>query len=132
MKYRAGYKYQLYEDEEFRTGIYGFNIKTNFIELFANGVLIGRRGYAWDGASGPTLDTKNSMRASLLHDMGYQLMREGRLPLEWKEYFDGAFYLQLKQDGMSTIRAWIWYKGVCNFAKGATLPANDRPILEAP
>jgi len=132
MKYRAGYKYQLYQDEEFITGIYGKNIKTDFIELFANGVLIGRKGYAWDGASGPTIDTKNSMRAALVHDMGYQLIREGLLTLDYKEFFDGYFYLILRQDGMSYLRAWIWYNAVCNFGKGSTLPENDRPILEAP
>lgn len=132
MKYRAGYKYQLYEDEQFITGIYGKNIKTDFIELFANGVLIGRKGYAWDGASGPTIDTKNSMRAALVHDMGYQLMREGLLTLDYKEYFDGLFYLTLRQDGMSYLRALVWYNGVYKFGKSSTLPENDRPILEAP
>jgi hypothetical protein len=132
MKYREGYKYQLYADEEFRTGIFGKNIKTDFIELFANGVLICRKGYAWDGASGPTIDTKNSMRAALLHDAGYQLMREKLLSLDYKAYFDEEFYRILRADGMSWIRAWIWYNAVRDFGKSSTLPENDRPILEAP
>jgi hypothetical protein len=34
-----------------------------------NGSLLIRSGYAWDGVSGPlTLDTRNVMRASLVHD----------------------------------------------------------------
>jgi len=132
MKYRKGYKYQLYEDEIFITAIYGRNIKSDFIELFANGSLIIRRGYAWDGASGPTCDSKNSMRGSLLHDAGYQLIREGLLPLDYKEYFDGAFYLQLRKDGMNYLRVWIWYNAVYRFGKSSTLTENDRTILEAP
>jgi len=131
------YKYQVYEDETFWTGIHGKEIHTDFISLFANGALICRKGYAWDGASGGpngclTIDTKNSMRGSLVHDAGYQLMREGKLPLDYKVVFDGLFYLTLIHDGMSKARAYIWYKGVLWFAKRATLPENDRPILVAP
>jgi hypothetical protein len=37
------------------------------------------KGYAWNGPSGPTLDTRNFMRGSLVHDALYQLMREGRM-----------------------------------------------------
>jgi hypothetical protein len=132
VKYRAGYKYQLYEDETFITGIYGKEVYSEYISLFANGALVCRKGYAWDGASGPTWDTPSSMRASLIHDAGYQLMREGLLPLDYKVVFDGLFYLTLLHDGMNRVRAYIWYKGVLWFAKGSTLPEHDRPILQAP
>lgn len=132
MKYRAGYKYQLVEDVTVRTGIYGRNIETDYISLYANGVLIIRKGYAWDGPSGPTIDTKNSMRAALVHDAGYQLMREGYLPLEYKGCFDELFFNILREDGMSWIRAIIWLRAVQGFGKQASLPENDRPILEAP
>jgi hypothetical protein len=132
VKYRAGYKYQLYEDETFITGIYGKEVYSEYISLFANGALVCRKGYAWDGASGPTWDTPSSMRASLIHDAGYQLMREGLLPLDYKVVFDGLFYLKLLDDGMSRVRAYIWYKAVLWFAKGSTLPEHDRPILQAP
>ena len=132
MKYREGYKYQVYEDEEFKTGIYGLNATTDFIDLYANGIMIVRHGYAWDGASGPTIDTRNSMRASLLHDAGYQLMREGILRLDYKGYFDDEFYRILRKSGMSYLRALVWYNAVVRFGKSSTLPKNDRPILEAP
>jgi hypothetical protein len=137
MKYRKGYKYQLYEDETFRTGIKGFEIRSDFITLMPDGILTCKKGYAWDGASGGpngclTIDTKNSMRGSLIHDAGYQLMREGKLPLEYKVVFDGLLYLQLLADGMNRFRAWYWYKGVILFGKGSTLPEHDRPILQAP
>lgn len=132
MKYRAGYQYQLFEDEIIRTGIYGRNIETDYMHLFANGAFIMRKGYAWDGPSGPTIDTKNSMRGALVHDAGYQLMREGLLPLEYKGYFDELFFNILREDGMSWLRATIWLRAVQGFGKGASLPENDRPVLEAP
>jgi hypothetical protein len=59
-------------------------------------------------------------------------MREGKLPLDYKVVFDGLFYLALLDDGMTRIRAWIWYQAVLHFAKGSTLPEHDRPILVAP
>ena len=132
MKYRDSYKYQLYADEAFITGIKGFEVHSDFIDLMPDGKLTCKKGYAWDGASGPTWDSKSSMRGSLIHDAGYQLMREGHLPLDYKVVFDGLFYLTLIHDGMSKARAYIWYKGVLWFATSATLPENDRPILLAP
>jgi len=132
MKYRAGYKYQLYEDEFLVTDILGYHISTAFIELYPDGTLIGRKGYAWDGPSGPTFDTKNSMRGSLGHDIGYQLMREGLLPHSYREYFDKWLYDTIREDGMCWIRAQYWYRGVAWGADSACLPKNDRPILVAP
>ena len=38
-------------------------------------------GYRWDGASGPTIDSEDSMQASLFHDVVYQMLRERKLPL---------------------------------------------------
>ena len=133
MRYRKGYKFQLYEDEEIRTGIYGKNIKTDFIELFANGVLIGRKGYAWDGASFfLARDNKHTVRGTLFHDIGYQLIREGLLTPDYKAYFDGLLYLIITQDGLNKLEATVWYRAVWGFGKSSTLPEHDREILEAP
>jgi len=137
MRFRKGYKYQVYDDETFITGIKDYDIHSDFIDLMPDGKLTCKKGYAWDGASGGpngclTIDTKNSMRGSLVHDAGYQLMREGKLPLDYKVVFDGLFYLTLIHDGMSRVRAYVWYKGVLLFGKGSTMPENDREILVAP
>lgn len=137
MKYRKGYKYQLWEDEYYPIGIYGKAIKSDYLELLPNGIMICRKGYAWDGASGGpngmiTVDTKSSMRGSLFHDGGYQFLRERCLPLDHKEIFDKVFYDILLQDKMLPPRAWGWYQAVKYFGKSATLPKNDKPILEAP
>ena len=70
------------------------------------------KGYCWDGCSGPTVDTKTSMRASLFHDAFYQLMREAKLPYKFVGNADRIFYRMLKEDGMNKFRAWYYYKGV--------------------
>ena len=64
MKYKKGYKYQLVEDEVTKTDIIGYSFDTKFIRLTLVGVLTVKAGYAWDGASGPTIDSPSSMRAS--------------------------------------------------------------------
>ena len=46
--------------------------------------MIVEKDYAWDGPSGPTIDTSNSMRASLVHDVLYQAMREEGLAYEFR------------------------------------------------
>ena len=80
--------------------------------------------YAWDGPSGPTADTENSMRASLVHDGLYQAMRERKLRLTARGIADKEFRRILKDDGMSFLRRWIWWLGVRCFAKGAARPVD--------
>ena len=69
-------------------------------------------GYAWDGASGPTIDSENSMAASLVHDAFYQAIRTGQVPGSFRRRADGIFRDILKEDGMSFARRWLWYFGV--------------------
>ena len=76
IKYRSGYKYQLVEEYQVKvTALPKNDIKTDFIELSPKGMLIIKEGYAWDGPSGPTIDTPNFMRGSLVHYAIYQLLR---------------------------------------------------------
>ena len=65
MKYKEGYKYVLAEDYKIKTPIIGNSIKHDYFTLAKNGTLTVKKGFAWDGASGPTLDTKDSMSPSL-------------------------------------------------------------------
>lgn len=138
ISYRKGYKYQLAEDFSINLGdyLYGVGldegINEQFIYLDAKMNLLIRSGYAWDGASGPTIDTADSMKASLVHDALYQLIRERKLPHEWKDYADEIFHALCLADGMCTARAWMWYQAVHRFADFAADPKNERKIFTAP
>ena len=64
IEYRSGYKYQLAKDYLIATNIKpDKDIDEKFIKLDVNGNLTILEGYAWDGPSGPVLDTKENMRA---------------------------------------------------------------------
>jgi len=114
IRYREGYKYQLTRDYEILTPVlpYGM-IVHDFFTLYPNGLLSIRKGYAWDGASGPTWDTKSSMRPSLVHDCFCQLMKERLLDYEaWGPVVHEFFRKMCVEDGMNRIRAAIWKAGV--------------------
>jgi hypothetical protein len=78
----------------------------------AHGWLVVKKGYAWDGASGPAVDTSTFMRASCIHDALYQLMREGIIPRSNRKKADKIMRQIGRQDGMSKPRAWWVYAAV--------------------
>ena len=135
ISYRAGYKYQLARDyalvvpPALRPLV---PIKTEFIELAPDGRMLFRRAYAWDGPSGPAIDTKTFMRGSLVHDGVYQLIREMLLPPAAKEPGDRLLQSICLEDGMWAARAWWVYQGVRFGGGPAADPANTKPILVAP
>ena len=131
IKYRSGYKYHLIEDAYFYLPSLfpDLSIKTEFISVNERVMRI-KAGYAWDGPSGPTLDTKDAMRASLVHDAGYQLMREGFIDRAYKKDFDRLLHDIGIEDGMNSIRAWIWEKAVNRYGLSAVIKNKD--ILVAP
>ena len=65
--------------------------------------------YEWDGPSGPTLDTADTLCGSLVHDVLYQLMREERLDRKWRKEADKCIRKMCIKDGMPAWRAWVWY-----------------------
>jgi hypothetical protein len=134
IKYRGGYKYQLAESYSVMTAIRDLDaakIDHGFISLTPSGVLTIKKGYAWDGPSGPTIDTKNFMRGSLIHDALYQLMRERLLDVGWRETADNELRRICREDGMSWVRAWWVYKGVRLGGEGSA-EWQDAVILTAP
>ena len=134
MKYRKGYKYQLAEALVVDTGIHypGRNIKTEFIELNVFGELTIKSGYASDGPSGPTIDTKTFMRGAFVHDAFYQLMRMGLLPQSYREDADALLRKMCREDGMSSWRAWYVYHSLRKFGAAAAKTDNVKEIYEAP
>ena len=88
--YREGYKYQLASTYRVQTNILPIaDIVTDYILLSVTGFFTIRQGYAWDGPSGPTIDTKSAMRGSLVHDAGYQILRLGLLDQATRPQWEG-------------------------------------------
>lgn len=135
IQYSDGYRYQLRAAYAIRLPELAdpsrAPIVTEWLELDPDGTMRFRPGYAWDGASGPTFDSKSSMRGSLVHDGGYQLVRLGLLPASFRAALDLIFRRICREDGMWAPRAWAWYHAVRIFAKPATDPSSEAPVQRA-
>ena len=130
--YNAWYKYQLTENYYVDTGCKPTKLyPTRYLDLTKTGVLCICRGYAWDGPSGPVIDTAAKLRASLVHDALYQLMRLGLLGQEHREAADRLFADICIEDGLPRWRAWIYYQALRRFGAGAADPDNSKPVLTA-
>ena len=127
IRYKSGYKYQLDETYDVATGIIpSMSIHKGYLRLYSSGLLTIHKGYAWDGPSGPAVDTLNFMRGSLVHDAFYQLMREGHLDATvYREDVDRLLQRMCKEDGMTALRAWWVYTGV-RFGGGNALGPRKR------
>ncbi len=134
--YRETHTYKYILEDNYRLELpSGFNpglsIDTKFINIM-EGTLFINLGYRWDGPSGPTIDSKNFMRGSLVHDALYQLMREGFLPQDFRKKADQLLKQHCKEDGMSFLRRnWV-YLGVRAGGKSAAKKRERNPILTAP
>jgi len=127
-KYRKHYKYKLIEpfsieidsckDSTFHDLFYEFDngqVNGGWAKITPFGALEIKEGYAWDGPSGPSLDTKNFMRGSLVHDALYQLIRERILSKKYRKMADKEMRKINLIDGMSKFRAWYTYLAVRMF-----------------
>jgi hypothetical protein len=130
--YVEGFKYQLAANLVVDTPIRGLRIDDDYFTLTENGRLIVRKGYAWDGASGPTFDTKSSMRASLVHDVFCQAMRDGRMSFDYQDQVNALFRQHCIEDGMWSWRASAWHAAVEFADAGNPDQGPDRRVLEAP
>ena len=148
MKYRAGYVFQLAEEELFFTTFRPKNkIDTEFISLDTDGRLVIFSGYAWDGASGPIKVfaralklvsrwlwkkyVKKFIRGSLFHDAMCQLLRQGHVPPDWLPGVNEHMRRIMVKDGMNKARAQGWVDVLDQFDFYAD-PANKKEILTAP
>jgi hypothetical protein len=104
-----------------------YTIDTPYIKLDGNGLLEISKGYAWDGPSGPTCDTLNFMRGSLVHDVLYQLIRLKEIPPRYREYADLMLKKISLEDGMSSFRAGYVYQTVRLFAGESAKPGSQKP-----
>lgn len=134
IRYRSGYKYQLVDDYSATVSVIpGQNIDTEFISLNTEGLLLIKQGYAWDGPSGPSIDTKDFMRGSLVHDALYQLMRQEHLSDDqWREEADLDLKRMCLKDGMPRARAWWVHIAVRKRGGPAASPELRKKIHTAP
>ncbi|MDX8385364.1 MAG: DUF1353 domain-containing protein [Gallionella sp.] len=134
IRYRSDYKYQLANSYKINIPIKPHtDIEIKFIALDTNGNLLIKKDYAWDGPSGPVIDTEENMRASLVHDALYQLMRYNKLiSRTHRKTADQLFKDICKADGVSNFWASAYYKALRKFGKPAASPQNKKKIHRAP
>ena len=121
-----GYKYQVRRGYYIHLAIHPFvPIDLPFIKMDIDGNTVILPGYAWNGASGPTIDTLNSMTGSLVHDVGYQLIRLDLIDQKYKEYLDQVLHDICTEDGMYSWRADYWRWAVLTFGAGSTRPSAE-------
>lgn len=133
IRYTSGYKFQLEERYEHDTRLRPAGQGGNrFVSIDAFGVLTIAPGYAWDGASGPAIDTPSFIRGSLVHDAMYQLIRLGVLSKDRDRHRADELLREIVlEDGMLPVRAWWVYHGVRAFG-GHYLRNVPNVILTAP
>jgi hypothetical protein len=106
------YKYRLLADLVLESSINGIFVRTEYIDLQPDGRLTLRKGYAWDGASGPTIDTDSTMAGSAGHDALYQLIELKAIPAKLRAQADDDLRRWCIQDGMHPARATYWHEAV--------------------
>jgi len=126
MKYQkiTKYKYKTSAIETIQTNIKDQEFKHDFFILKENGLLVVNSGYLWDGLSGPTWDTKSTMRAGLFHDALYQAIRLKLIPFYVKPEVDLLFYNIMIEDKVWKPRAKLFYKAVEEFGHNSCIPSD--------
>jgi len=153
IRFRDGYKRQLTRDVFIASTISLPNgvdkVEMSWFSIIRASVgslLHFKKGYAYDGASGPTIDTKTVIRGPLCHDGWYQAIREGHAGYTSKQrdmyrrLADMELRRMIKEDvrhihakwyrvplrWWGLFRAEYWYLGVRLGAGYAANPANRR------
>lgn len=103
-----------------------------YVEQSQGGRMTLRRGYQWDGPSGPTLDTRNFMAGSLAHDGGYQLLRGGHVAPrgEWRKRYDQVLVDICEAHGMGWLRRTWVYWGLRIFGAGSAARREEVEDVE--
>ena len=87
-------------------------IDTWYATLLTTGLLKVKKGFASDGASGPTFDTESTKQPCVEHDILYKMMRKKLLGLSWRPIIDKFLGVRLIQEGMWPCRARKWVKAL--------------------
>jgi len=129
--YSKGYKYQLDEDYVHVLLVpVPHPIDHPFFRICGTELIV-KVGYAWDGPSGPTIDTDTFMRGSLVHDVLYQCIVLKLIPMEYKDAADDELVLICYEDYMSAARRWWVGKGL-DIGGDEALAHGPKPVLVSP
>lgn len=133
--HRRIYKYKLERAYDVQTNIrppQRLAVPGEWVVLESDGHLFIKANYTWDGPSGPTIDTSDFMRGSLVHDALYQLMREGLLDRGLRDVADRLLEALCREDGMSPTKAARVYWFVKQFGNSRAWPVPPPPLRRAP
>ena len=148
IKYKTGFKYQLFEDYSVDVGVVPQEqiFCGRYLYLSEAGMLTMRNGYCWDGPSGPAIDSDTTIKPSLVHDALYQIIRRGFLPEDpYREMADKVFrelMLSIVPEKESEsfsywmnrkaheVRCWYFYRAVRAF--GSCAVQNPKELMVAP
>ena len=85
--------------------------------LSMTGELFIPAGFAYDGASGPTWDTRSISRGAAAHDVLYGMISAGSLPMSARRRADALLRKCLVKDGCHVFRAWYYWSAVRIFGR---------------
>lgn len=132
IQYKKGYKYQLHTDYRFKVNIpISREFKSDFLDCDLIGNVHVKKGYAWDGAT-CAIDTDTFMRGAMIHDVLYQLIREGSISQSYRTKADEILDIVLEYDGMGLFRRFYVKKALALFGSKAADPKSKRKVLVAP
>lgn len=132
--YRGGYKYQLAVPYSLQTDIKppeDVLSPTGLFGLTVEGLLWINANYAWDGAT-CCPDFRSIRRGSLMHDVLYQMLRDGMLEKRYRKAADALLRKLCIEDGMLTSLAWIVWQAVKIAGAACATPGKVKEILTAP
>lgn len=132
--YADGYKYQMRKNAVAESRVCpGKLINHEYFAISLDGVILVRRGYAWDGASGPAVDDPGTLLPSVFHDVLYQAIRLKLLDPGWREEADQTYKTLCIECGVNPARAKAHYVALRGFGGYYNaLPESDYPTKVAP
>ena len=130
--YREGYKATLAVEYRRLTSVRPKkDIITPFYEIYTNGLVVSKIGYAFDFATG-AFDTDTIKKAALVHDIICQAIIDGLLDPDQKRACDNEFKIICKESGMCRFRVWYTYRAVdLGSCRGKPKPIKSAPSRKA-
>jgi len=102
-------------------------VSHQYFALLPDGRLKIEAGYAWDGASGIVLSQESVLRASLVHDVCYQMMRLGLIDQSNRKAADKLFYDLSIYDQVPVWVAKIYYSVLRAFGAPFAAKGSEKP-----